>query len=397
MSWEILKEKNIQQFIKDHATHDPFSLALKAKQYPDIPMQLAVEQIQARQKAVNKLPTWTQCEGIIYPPLLSMEQCSSEITAKYKGELMAGNRLLDLTGGSGVDTYFISRNFEKADYTELWEALFHRTQHNFKCLGAENIDCHFGDGIEFLKQQPDQHYNLIFIDPYRRDEQLQKVFQMEDCLPDVVGLKELLLQKSKKVWIKASPMLDIKSSIRSLKYVQQVHVVSVQNDCKEVLFELENKINDNPQYTAVNFTKKGEKETLSFSLKEETEAIVPCDAPKQHLYEPNSAILKAGGFKSIGVQQGVSKLHPHSHLYTSEALVNDFQGRKFKIIGQEAVNKKALKKYCKDGKGNLTVRNFPATVADLRKKLKLKDGGNIYIFATTLVGEEKVLLVCERV
>ncbi|GJM62140.1 THUMP-like domain-containing protein [Persicobacter diffluens] len=394
MNWETLKDKKIQQFIKDHAEHDPFSLGLKAKQFPDFPMRLITEQIQARQKAKSKLPSWYQTEGIIFPPLLSMEQCSSEATARYKARVIKGDRLLDLTGGSAVDTYYIGQNFQSVVYTEIWEELFQRSQHNLQTLGADHIKCHFGDGVDYLKTQAE--FDVIFLDPYRRDEQKNKVFLLSDCLPNVIELQALLLKKGKDVWIKASPMLDIKGALQQLPQIQEVHVIAVQNDCKEVLFRMNKESRKDIQFFTTNLLPNGKSQDLSYSQIEETTAEAPLSEPLQYLYEPNVAIMKAGGFKIVAEQYQLKKLHPHSHLYTSEKLVPGFPGRSFLIEGVEAVNKKIIKKYCKDGKANLAIRNFPSTVADLRKKLKLKEGGENYLFATTLKDDKKVLIFTKK-
>ncbi|BDD08205.1 hypothetical protein FUAX_06370 [Fulvitalea axinellae] len=392
---DILSEK-AQKFIKDHEAHDPFSLALQADKYPDLPVRDLAEQIASKRKAKKKLPAWYACEGIIFPPKLSMEQCSSELTAKYKAGLVSGDRMADITGGSGVDTFYLSKSFRHADYVEVNPALAEITEHNLKALGADNVDCHTGDGLVFIENS-ETTYDCIYLDPARRSDAGRKVYALEDCTPDIVKEKDKLLEKSEKVLVKTAPLMDIDRAVDDLGCVSKVWVVSSENECKEVLYLLEKEADNEPEIIAVDIQPNGTVRELSFTRKGEKDISTNLSEPDAYLYEPNPAVMKAGAFKSVADKFGLGKLHQHSHLYTGPDFLPDFPGRKFELIGTCTVDRKALKSILPEGKANVVTRNFPQSAENIKKKLKLKDGGNTFVFATTLLDGKKALLVCRRV
>jgi len=378
----------VQKFIDDHLYDDPATLMLGARKYPDWPMKAIVEQIQSKLKAKKKLPTWFKSAGIVYPPLLSMEQCSSEETATYKASLTNGGaRMVDLTGGLGVDISAFANRFTKCHYVERNESLSAIAQHNFESLGLKNLHVHTDDSVKFL--QENDAFNLIYIDPARRGDRDQKVVSLKDCEPNVIDLLPDILTKSKQVIIKTSPLLDIKGTIRELKHVSSVHVVAIGNEVKELLFELKTLTLGDPIIHCVNLT-KGETERFDFQFSQEEELVSSFGEMGKYLYEPNASILKGGGFKVIGERFKLQKLHPNSHLYTADALVDDFPGRSFEVLGEVSFNKKQLKKLIPSMKANITVRNFPMSVAQIRKKTNLKEGGEDYLFATSDMDGSKV-------
>ena len=384
------------RFIEENIRADVRSLALQAKKYPQVDMAMAVVQIAGRQIAEAKVPSWYNAEGLLYPKHLSMEQCSSEVTALYKASLVEGETFTDLTGGFGIDCSFLSRRFKKADYVERQAELCELANHNFPLLGL-NIEVHNEDGVEYLKRM--QPVDCLFLDPARRDGHGGKTVAISDCEPDVSTLEDLLVEKAKTVMVKLSPMLDLSLALKTLKNVREVHVVSVNNECKElqlilqkqsissdVSIHCEHIVNDLHQHFV--FTQELER-TSDCPLTKEVEA---------YLYEPNASILKAGAYRSLTQSYKVRKLHTSSHLYTSPHFIEDFPGRRFQVEAVSGFGKKELKTFLQGmEKANLTIRNFPSSVADLRKRLKLKEGGEDYIFATTLADESKVLIKCKKV
>lgn len=390
---ELLKPE-IQQFIKAHEKDDPVTLILKHKEVYGVSMKLIAAQITARQKAKTKLPEWYASESVIFPPTISMEQCSSEITAKYKASIISGNSLIDLTGGAGVDTYYLSKSFEKTTYIEQNEELASITSDNLRSLGATNIVCKNDKAENFLKHA--SKVDVIYLDPARRDEHAQRVFRFGDCEPNVTEILPDLMSRANTVLVKASPMLDTESSVQDLRFVHEIHIVSVENECKEVLYLLRQHEENNPLIHTVNIRKGGARQSFSFRKSSEVNATVEYGLPDKFLYEPNSAILKAGAFKSIAQAYDIKKLHAHTHLYTSSTENTDFPGRRFSIINVVPYNKKAVAAYLPGKKANISARNFPDEVSAIKKKLGLKDGGNIYLFAFTDKEENKRIAITER-
>ncbi|MBE6303850.1 MAG: SAM-dependent methyltransferase [Bacteroidales bacterium] len=386
-------DKETLKFIAEHRNDDVRTLALQAARYPNIDMREVVTQVEGWQHACIKLPEWAAVEGILYPPRISMEQCSSSATALYKASLMQGDTFADLTGGFGIDCSYISRNFTKAFYVERNENLCTVAAHNFALLGLHNIEVINGDSEQQLPTLP--LCDWIFLDPARRDGAGKKVVALADCEPDVAVLRTQLLQKARRVMVKCSPMLDVTAACRQLGCVADVHVVAVNNECKELLFILSSEIPDKPRVHCVNILGDSS-QTFSFPMGDTHETIFASEVGN-YLYEPNAAIQKAGCPSSLAANYGVHKLHRNSNLYTSQMAVENFPGRTFCVTGVGGFSKNELKKLLGDlEKANLTVRNFPETVQQLRKRLKLSEGGDVYLFATTLADGRKVLVRCEK-
>lgn len=385
------------RFIEEHAKADVRSLALQAKKYPEVDMAVAVVQIAGRQIAEVKVPSWHRVEGLLYPKHLSMEQCSSEATALYKAGLVEGETFADLTGGFGIDCSFLSRKFKQTDYVERQAELCELARHNFPLLGL-NIGVHNEDGVDYLKRM--QPVDCLYLDPARRDGHGGKTVAISDCEPDVSALEELLVEKAKIVMVKLSPMLDLSLALKNLKYVQEVHIVSVNNECKELLLLLrKSAVSSEIKIHCEHIVNSCEHQHYAFTLSEEHASECPlAEAVGAYLYEPNASILKAGAYRSLTQAYPVKKLHVSSHLYTSTDFIADFPGRRFKVEAVSGFGKKELKEFMQGmEKANLTIRNFPSSVTELRKRLKLKEGGEDYLFATTLADESKVLIKCRKV
>ena len=431
-----------QDFIRQHQDDDVRQLAFLGSKYPEVDMPFALDQIRGRKMARVKLPRWASLEGIIYPPHISMEQCSSESTALYKAELAA--RLLDLpasssgiemkaeneiefvdlTGGFGVDfSYIAARLGVKSMYVERQAHLCEAAKENFERLGLKNAIVKNGDGIEvlhsFLPKKDDAAsaddslgiiydqplsllktklgLKLIFIDPARRDDAGNKVVSLKDCTPDVTVLQEEMLSKADYVIIKLSPMLDWHRAISELSHVREVHIISVNNECKELLLVLSARnmgenlriycINDAQSFVCDELDMESSQVKIASSTLEEM----------QYLYEPNASLMKAGCFGVLSGRYDARMLSKNSHLFVSQAPIEAFPGRSFRIIAVSSFNKKELKRHLSGiTKANIATRNFPLSVAELRKRLKLKDGGETYIFATTLSDESHVLVITEK-
>lgn len=371
----------IQHFVITHEHDDERKWVLKSKLIEGVPSSLVANQIVGRRKARTKLPQWYQTKGVVYPPSLNLEQSSSEATALLKQHIVKAifsdrkNSGADLTGGFGVDSFFLSTIFAEFHYVEPDINVLSLAQHNHGVLENSSIQYHQQTAEDFL--QTASSLDFAFIDPSRRNES-QKVFKLSDCVPDVVSLQQTLLEKAKTVLIKCSPMLDIQQGLADLKNVKKIRVVSVSNECKEILFLLERDAKDEPIIEAIELSTRGEvKETFSFRLSEEQKATSSFSEPQEYLYEPNAAIMKAGAFKLVGEKLGVSKIDQHTHLYTSDSLVNDFPGRVFKMLKSNASESDF--KLLPDRKANVITRNYPLSVEVLKKKLKIKDGGEHYI------------------
>jgi len=393
-------------FIREHAEDNVQTLALRASRFPDVEMATAIRQIAARQAARVKLPTWWATEGVYYPNHLPMEQCSSEVTALYKSslipeELRQGGMLADLSGGFGVDFACMAKGFAGATYVERQEELCVLAVHNLPLLGISNARVMNMDAVEYLKGMSRQ--TVIFIDPARRDPKGKKKVAINDCEPNVARLHDLLVEKADRVIVKLSPMLDIAQAMDVLPCVREVHVVAVGGECKELLLVMEQDAHSaDARIVCTNLpvaVPEEWPEPFVFTRQEEEEADCPlAERLDAYLYEPDSTILKAGAFRMVALRYGLKKLHPNSHLYTSEKLVTDFPGRCFRVIDSGGFAKHEVKYLQGYGsKMNLTVRNFPSTVADLRKRLKLTDGGDDYLFATTLSNGGKRWVLCKKV
>ena len=384
---------DIQEFINNNLNSEITSILLKGTSFVNVQTKEIIEQIEAKKKCENKLPTWFNTNNIYYPNKINIEQTSSELTALYKSTLITGNSIIDLTGGFGVDCFYFSKHFKEVIHCEINESLSEIVNYNFNQLGIGSIKTINNDGIKYLKGNQTT-YDWIYIDPSRRHEVKGKVFFLKDCLPNVPNYIDLLFEHSNNIMIKTSPLLDISIGISELKYVKDIHVVAVNNEVKELLWILESGYENNIKVTTVNL-KKTNHETFTFILNEETEVEAILSEPLTYLYEPNAAVLKSGAFKSVSSQLKVFKLHPNTHLYTLNELM-DFPGRRFKIDKIMPYSKQALKSFSIK-KANITTRNFPETVSQLRKKFKIDDGGNIYLFFTTNLKNEKIVIMCSKV
>lgn len=391
MNTSILNTE-IQDFISDHLNADITSLLLKGTSFKAVETKDIIEQIEAKKRCESKLPTWFNSKNIYFPNKLNIEQTSSEITARYKSQLVSGDSIIDLTGGFGVDCFYFSKLFKDVVHCEINPKLSTIVQHNYKQLGVSNIKTKPEDGISYLKSQ-NQQYDWIYIDPSRRHDSKGKVFFLKDCLPNVPEHIDLLFQNSTNILIKTSPLLDLSLGINELKHVKTIHIVAVNNEVKELLWVLEKGFDEHIIIETVNL-KKDRQEKFNFTLNENKPKI-EYSLPLTYLYEPNSAILKSGGFIEVANQLNIFKVHQHSHLYTSKKLI-DFPGRCFEIEKILTYNKKEFKKLGIN-KGNVATRNFPETVQQIRKKLKIKDGGTTYLFFTTDVNNKKIVVICKKV
>ena len=445
MNYELCINDNVKDFIKKHLNDDINKLALS--KFPEgVDKQFVIRQIQARQVLSKKLPSWAENDELIFPKKLSLEQCSSELTAKYKTSLSTNPHemprkefsedlcdlvdkeriLVDLTGGMGVDTSFLSDNFDKTYYVEMQEELCEIAQHNFKILN-KNIEV-VNDSAEHFLTTCDK-VDCIYLDPARRDEYGRKMVSLHDCSPDVVELHDILLKKTKKVLVKVSPMLDIEMIKKELKDITEIHVVAVRNECKEILLEIQKFRNSETQNLSNSATQQLRilatdlRENWSFSFTEDEERDAQwtlTDGVGKYLYEPNVACMKAGCFKLLSQRYKLDKLHRNSHLYTSDELVSDFPGRIFEVINAVPFDKKTKKEItlrCRQTtdngqqtleessklkaqgsrlKASVATRNFPLSADELRKNLGLQDGNDFYIFGTTMKGEKKIVVLARK-
>ena len=376
-------------YIRQHADEDVRQLALRGHKCPDVDLQYALEQIAGRQKARTKLPSWAAIDGIVYPPHLSMEQCSSEVTARYKASIAGkGALFVDLTAGFGVDMAFISQGFQKAVHVERQPQLCAISSENFRLLGLNHIEVVCGDGVAYLHTM--RHADLLFIDPARRDVHGGRTYDISDCTPNVLEILDEMLVKADRVMIKLSPMLDWRKAVADLGKVNEVHIISVDNECKELLLIL-SKTKKPLRVFCVNNDECFEVvEGISSQPR-------PLPQDMRYLYEPNASVMKAGCFDLIEQRFGVVQLERNSHLFVSDKEISRFPGRQFLIEKRTSMNKRELKATLADvDQANITVRNFPMSVAELRKRLKLKEGGDVYIFATTISDEGHQLLVCRK-
>ena len=432
-------------FIRQHVQADVRQLALQGCKNPEVDMTYALQQIAGRQTAAEKLPGWAAIDGIVYPPHLSMEQCSSEQTARYKASIAGGGRLMvDLTGGFGVDCFTMSVRFEQAVYVERQPQLCAVSSENTKALGLKNVTVVCADGADYLHQM--EHADLIFVDPARRDEHGARTYGIADCTPNVLELMEELVTKARRILLKLSPMLDWRKAVADIEAtggarVVRVHIVSVSNECKELLLEVEGREKTTGRRVSgtegnvmqmpvvcVNCLSDGTEERFVFdassssnislssllsplspsniSLSSLLSPLSPSNISlssllsplSSFLYEPNASVMKAGCFDEISRRFQMCQLERNSHLFVSDRAVDGFPGRCFMIERVTSMNKRELKAALAGvTHANIAVRNFPLTVADLRKRLKLKDGGEVYIFAATVEEKGHQLFICRKI
>lgn len=394
---EITLSAKEQQFIQDHIGDDVQKLLLRLSGDITLNIKKLASQIAARQKARHKLPTWYALHQLIFPPALSVEQASSEQTARYKASLVNGDLLIDLTGGMGVDSWAFSQRVREVVYVERNETLAALTAHNLPLLNT-TITVAAQNGLDFLEKQS-IIADWIYIDPARRDDQGGKVVRLDNCEPNVLDHWSLLRQKAQSVLLKTSPLIDIDATLRQLPGVEAVYIVAVQNEVKEVLFVAGQLAVDVDQVllTAVNLS-NAEPVVFQFRRNDERSADVRFGNPERYIYEPNAALLKAGAFRTLAARLGLKKLAPNSHLYTASELIDFPFGRTFVVQAICKPDRKSLQSVLADQplKANLTVRNFPQPVEELKKKLGLHDGGDIYILATSLQNGDKRLLITQK-
>ncbi len=399
-------------FAKEHENDDTARLLLSAARYPDIDMAAAVQQIEGRRTAREKWPSLLECEGFAYPPRLNREQASSEATALHKADICfqrLGNlrqqddapsmplHIADLTGGMGIDTFAMAgwraeepREVE-VDYVEQNAELCRLAQSNALALGLKNVHVHCGDSLEWL-QQKDKCFDLIFVDPARRDTHGRKVAAFEDCTPDILAHQELLFAKSKEILVKASPMIDITLGASQLHNVSDIYIVAVQGECKEVLFRC-GKSEGEPTIHC-HHLHHGMVDSFAFTRESEAQAQATYSSEiKKYLYEPNAALMKAGPFKMLSQTEKVDKLSRNTHLYTSDSLIQHFPGRTFCVLTEIKPTRKEVQRWIPDGKAHVVTRNYPMAAAELQRQLGLKEGGDLFVIATT-IGTRKCSFVC---
>ena len=392
----IINEKTLH-FIREHADEDVRKVALAGAKDPEVDLPLALQQIAGRQTARKKLPSWAMNEGVVYPPHLNMEQCSSEQTARYKAIIAGkGEKMVDLTGGFGVDFYWMSQGFGQRQYVEQDATLCAIAEGNMRALGLPCAVC-CCDTATYLTGM--ESASLIYLDPARRNEHGGRTYGIEDCTPNVVELLPVLLEKADRVIIKLSPMLDWREAVKHLKCVSEVHIVSVDNECKELVVEMRNNANS-IRVVCVNLLSNGGQQVFEFgAFALGGQSISHSSLLISHfLYEPNASIMKAGCFGELAQRYGVSPVAANTHLFLSPDEIGDFPGRRFQITAISSMNKKELSKNLVPLKrANIAVRNFPMSAEQLRKRLKLQDGGDTYIFAATSDGGEHLLFICRKI
>ena len=383
----------IQQFINANVDKNITKLALQKNPFPETEWIAILNQIEAKAKARLKLPTWFAANNIVFPSKISVEQTSSEKTAAHKASLISGGSLIDLTGGFGVDDFYFAQKIKKVVHCEINPELSQIAQHNFEQLKVKNISCHSGDSLDILKKL-NSKWDWIYIDPSRRNDAKGKVFMLEDCLPNVPKHLDFLLEYSNSILIKTAPLLDISAGLLELKNVKAIHIVALENEVKELLWELHKDHSGNTIIKTVNLA-KDKTDTFEFVLGEASENP-KFGLPKKYLYEPNSAIMKSGGFDEVGTFFKLDKLHKHSHLYTNSTLIS-FPGRVFEIENSFPYHKNEMKTHLEKQQFNITTRNFPDSVESIRKKWKIKEGGNRYCFFTTDENDDKIVLICKKI
>ncbi len=389
-------------FIEEHQQDDPNDLRLKYRTIFDVPANIVVDQILGRKKTKEKLPTWCNAKRVVYPPSLNLEQSSSERTALQKLKLfkevanfdLGRARLVDLTGGFGVDSFFFSQVVKEVRFVEPNDNLLEIAKHNHHVLGATNLNYYNSTAEKFLDSlSSTMKFEMFYVDPSRRSKAGQKVFSLGQCEPDLIRLQPKIWQFTDNLLIKTSPLLDIKLGLKELRNVKKVHVISVHNECKEVLFYCEKNFMSEPSIAAINLN--DDEHSFSFSFSDEEKAEVQYDDPRAYLYEPNASILKAGAFKSICARFGVYKLHPNTHIYTSDRPVHNFPGKVFQVEAFVKSSAKELMNFFESSRANILTRNYPLSVDALRKKTRLKEGGKKFLIGCSGVGR-KFLIVANK-
>lgn len=392
MEFDVL-QSDIQEFINKNIGSEIKKLALQKNPFPETDWISILNQVASKSKSKTKLPTWFNCKNIVYPNKISIEQSSSEAAAEYKSSLVSGASLIDLSGGFGVDCYYFAKKINSIFHCEINSVLSQIVDHNFKQLNQTNIECFTGNGIEIL-QRTNQNYDWIYIDPSRRNDLKGKVFMLQDCLPNVPENLDLFFRFSNKILIKTAPLLDISAGLLELKNVKTIHIVAIENEVKELLWEIHKDYTGDLQIKTIAISKQNKVQFDFVYTKNQPQPKY--SSPQKYLYEPNNAIMKSGGFNQVGIFYELNKLHQHSHLFTNDTLIN-FPGRIFTIESVIDYTKQQIEQFLKNKQFNITVRNFPETVENIRKKWKIKEGGNQYCFFTTDLNNHKIVLICTKI
>ncbi|WP_320814707.1 THUMP-like domain-containing protein [Flavobacterium sp.] len=392
MDFKQLITVEVQEFINSNLNADVAQLALSKNPFSEIEFTSIINQIKAKQKSKEKLPLWYNTSKIIFPTKISIEQTSSEKTAQYKSEIVSGESLIDLSGGFGIDDYYFSKKINYVTHCEINTKLSNIVAYNYKLLNANNITCINKNSTDYLKES-NEKFDWIYIDPSRRNETKRKVFMFKDCEPNVPDLLSLYFSKSNNILIKTAPLLDLQAGIVELKYVKKIHIVAIQNEVKELLWEIEQGYQGSISIISVNIDK--DKRTLVETVHQK-EYEVEFSLPQKFLYEPNAALLKSGNFDAISQIYNCKKLHRHSHLYTSDFII-EFPGRSFRVENIITLQKSEVKEHLLGKKMNASTRNFPFKVEDLKKKYKIKDGGTTFVFFTTNIENKKIALICTKI
>lgn len=373
-------DKEVQAYIKANREKSPSDIALKKSPFGNVSSSEIAAQIDGWQRSVRKLPTWAFSADIYYPDKINLEQCSSEHTALIKQTLIkTGSKVVDVTGGFGVDSCYMAQEADIVVHCELNERLSQIVKHNAHVLGVSNLVCIATNGVEFVRLQKDRSLDYILIDPSRRVNN-SKVFLLEDCEPNIITAQDMFFHKSRFIICKLSPLLDIHIALQKLKHVKLIYVISVDSDCKELLFIQDSDYNGEARITAIRLF-LDQIQTLTFTVEEEKQSLIRTSQPLTYLYDPDVSITKAGAFKTVAKRFNLFKIHTHSHLYTSTILEKDFPGRAF--LTKEVFDLSAFKKRNNLDKANVAAKNFPMKVEEIKKKFKIKDGGNEYLFFTT--------------
>lgn len=392
MDFKLLNA-DIQGFIDANVGAKISKLALQKNPFPALDWISILNQIEAKTKAKDKLPTWFSSKNIIYPSKVSIEQTSSEKTALYKSEIISDNSLIDLTGGFGVDDYYFSKKINSLAHCEINPELSNLVKHNFEQLKVTNCSFFAGDSLATLVAL-NKKWDWIYVDPSRRNDAKGKVFMLNDCLPNVPENLSVYFEHSDAILVKTAPLLDISAGLLELSNVKNIHIVALENEVKELLWEIHKEYKGDITLKTVNILKDS-MEKYDFILNQDLEAA-HYGLPKKYVYEPNSAIMKSGGFEAVSSSFHIDKLQKHSHLYTSDSLIS-FPGRIFEIQKTIHYNKVEMKHFLENKQANITTRNFPDSVETIRKKWKIKDGGNTYCFFTTDVNNHKIVLICTKI
>jgi uncharacterized protein/THUMP domain-containing protein/putative methyltransferase len=394
MDKERLLQPEIRSFIRAHDGDDLHQLMLQREKYAHLPLQDIITQVAGRKKAEKKLPRWYNTPNILYPPAVSIEQSSSEITANYKAGLFSGKTAIDLTGGFGVDIFYLAQNFEEVTYVEKNKELAQIAQHNFTCLGQKNIKV-TSSSAESALTTHNQNYDLIYLDPDRRPNGDKRVTGFADSTPNILELLPTLQKMSANILVKASPMMDINLGLNELGSASLVIILAVDNEVKELLFCLSSTKKD-LKTRCVNITKQGT-QILKYNDYEKSQEYCHYNKLANFLYEPNAAIMKAGPYNLLCKKYDLQKLQQNTHLFTADVYIDGFPGRKFKVIENLPYNKSKVLSSLNSAKANISTRNFPDSPAQIKKKLGLKDGGSQYLFGYRDVNNDLRLAICEKV